>query len=132
MSIKPQSFDTTSPVVWSGGVLDVHGRDAQAFLHAQLMSDVKALVPGAWQWTGWLTAKGRVIALGALRRLEEDRFRLFLPDHPAGELGEKAAALRVPLEADVRNAGAGRSAVFVRRNPTAWTSAIAGWAWVNP
>ena len=84
MSIKP----TASPV-WPGGVLEVHGRDAFAFLHAQLMSDVKALAPGTWQWSGWLNAKGRVIALGALQRLDEERFRWLLPDHPADELAPK-------------------------------------------
>jgi tRNA-modifying protein YgfZ len=84
MSIKP----TASPV-WPGGVLDVRGRDAQAFLHAQLMSDVKALAPGAWQWTGWLTAKGRVLALGALQRVADEHFRWLLPDHPAAGLGEQ-------------------------------------------
>jgi folate-binding protein YgfZ len=70
-------------------VLEVHGRDAQAFLHAQLASDVKALAPGAWHWSAWLNAKGRVIVLAALQRLEEQRFRLLLPDHPAGELAPK-------------------------------------------
>jgi folate-binding protein YgfZ len=84
MSIKPNPF-----AVWPGGVLDVHGRDAQAFLHAQLTSDVKALAPGAWQWSGWLNPKGRVIPLAALQRAEEHRFRLLLPDHPAAQLAEK-------------------------------------------
>lgn len=84
MSIKPNP-----PVVWSGGVLEVHGRDAHAFLHAQVMSDVRALEDGQWQWSGWLSAKGRVIALGLLQRVAGDRFLWLLPDHPAAELAAK-------------------------------------------
>lgn len=84
MSIKPNDAP-----VWPGGVLDVHGRDALAFLHAQLMSDVKALVDGGTQWSGWLNAKGRVIALALLQRVDGERFRLWLPDHPAAQLAEK-------------------------------------------
>jgi folate-binding protein YgfZ len=84
MSIKPNP-----PVVWPGGVLEVHGRDALAFLHAQLMSDVRTLADGQWQWSGWLSAKGRVIALGLLQRVAADRFHWLLPDHPAAELAAR-------------------------------------------
>jgi folate-binding protein YgfZ len=84
MTIKPNDH-----AAWRGGVLDVHGRDALAFLHAQLMSDVRELVDGRWQWSGWLSAKGRVIALGLLQRLDGERLRWWLPDHPAAELAQK-------------------------------------------
>ena len=42
-------------------VLEFKGVDAVRFAQAQLMSDVAALQGGAWQWTGWLTPKGRQI-----------------------------------------------------------------------
>ena len=87
MSIKPNPAP-----VWRGGVLEAHGRDALAFLHAQLMSDVKALSNGGWQWSGWLSAKGRVIALAALQRVDEQRFRLWLPDHSAAFVSPDCAA----------------------------------------
>ncbi|WP_024890016.1 YgfZ/GcvT domain-containing protein [Luteimonas huabeiensis] len=63
--------------------LAVEGRDAPKFAQAQFMNDVAALAPGHWQWNGWLTPKGRVIALFALLRLDEERFRLLLLDADA-------------------------------------------------
>ena len=49
------------------------------------MSDVTALVAGHWHWSGWLTPKGRVIALFALIVLDEETIWLLLPDaDPAG------------------------------------------------
>lgn len=66
-------------------VLEISGRDAVAFAHAQFMNDVAGLAPGCWQWNGWLTAKGRVVALFALLKLDAERLWLLLPDvDPAG------------------------------------------------
>ncbi len=59
------------------------GRDAVAFAHAQTMNDVAALSDGEWHWNGWLTPKGRVIALFALLRLDADTLWLLLPDADA-------------------------------------------------
>lgn len=59
------------------------GRDAVAFAHAQTMNDVAALADGEWHWNGWLTPKGRVIALFALLRLDADTVWLVLPDADA-------------------------------------------------
>jgi folate-binding protein YgfZ len=66
-------------------VLAITGRDAVKFAHAQFMSEVAALAPGRWQWSGWLTPKGRVIALFALLRLDDETLWLLLPDFEAGE-----------------------------------------------
>ncbi|QDQ74747.1 folate-binding protein YgfZ [Pseudoluteimonas lycopersici] len=65
------------------------GRDAVKFAHAQFMSDVAALAPGHWQWSGWLTPKGRVIALFALLKLDDETLWLLLPDFGAGELASQ-------------------------------------------
>lgn len=91
LSPTPMTFKTNLPAgacpALSGfGVLGVSGRDAGAFLQAQVMSDVAALVPGQWHWSGWLTPKGRVIALFALLRLADDRYLLVTPDMAAAEL----------------------------------------------
>ena len=59
------------------------GRDAVAFAHAQTMNDVAALSDGEWHWNGWLTPKGRVIALFALLRLDADTLWLLLSDADA-------------------------------------------------
>lgn len=70
-------------------VLAITGRDAVAFAQAQFMNDVAALADGGWHWNGWLTAKGRVIALFALLRLDAETLWLVLPDAGASELATK-------------------------------------------
>ncbi len=64
-------------------LIALSGRDAVAFAHAQTMNDVAALADGEWHWNGWLTPKGRVIALFALLRLDTDTVWLVLPDADA-------------------------------------------------
>lgn len=61
-------------------VLEITGHDAVAFAQAQFMNDVAALGDGQWQWSGWLNAKGRIIALFALLRLDPETLWLLLPD----------------------------------------------------
>ncbi len=72
-------------------VVALHGRDALAFAQAQTMNDVAALADGQWHWNGWLTPKGRVIALFALLRIDAETVWLLLPDAAPEAL---AAALR--------------------------------------
>ena len=67
-------------------VLVLEGPDAARFAQAQFMNDVDALAPGHWQWNGWLSAKGRVIALFALLKLDPQQLWLLLPDADPGEL----------------------------------------------
>ncbi len=62
------------------GVVELLGPDAVGFAQAQFMSDVGALAVGHWHWSGWLTPKGRVVALFAAARLAEDCLWLVLPD----------------------------------------------------
>jgi folate-binding protein YgfZ len=50
------------------------------------MNDVAALAPGHWQWNGWLTPKGRVVALFALLKIDAERLWLLLPDVDPGAL----------------------------------------------
>jgi folate-binding protein YgfZ len=61
-------------------VLALQGRDALAFAHAQFMNDARPLEDGQWQWSGWLTPKGRVVALFALLRRGPEELWLVLPD----------------------------------------------------
>jgi folate-binding protein YgfZ len=61
-------------------VIALSGRDAATFAQAQFMSDLNALAPGHWHWSGWLTPKGRVIALFALLKFDEETLWLLLPD----------------------------------------------------
>lgn len=59
-------------------VISLQGPDAIAFAQAQFMNDVHALTRGQWQWNGWLSAKGRLLALFALLRSEPDRLLAIL------------------------------------------------------
>lgn len=69
-------------------VVALHGRDALAFVQAQAMNDVAALADGQWHWNGWLTPKGRVIALFALLRLDAETAWLLVPDADPASLAD--------------------------------------------
>lgn len=69
-------------------LMALSGRDALAFSQAQFMNDVTLLRDGQWQWNGWLTPKGRVIALFALLRVDRETLWLVLPDADPGPLAE--------------------------------------------
>jgi folate-binding protein YgfZ len=86
MTFKTNLSAASCPALSGFSVLEARGADAAAFLQAQSMNDVTALAPGHWHWNGWLTPKGRVVALFALLRLAPDRFWLVLPDFPAADL----------------------------------------------
>ncbi|MGV8940145.1 MAG: YgfZ/GcvT domain-containing protein [Lysobacter sp.] len=70
-------------------ILTFQGRDAIAFAQAQFMNDVAALDAGQWQWNGWLTPKGRVIALFALLKWDGETLWLVLPDADPETLGAR-------------------------------------------
>lgn len=59
-------------------LLRVSGDDASAFLHNQFTNDVNGLAPGAAQWNGWCTPKGRLLATFVLAR-DAEGFLLLLP-----------------------------------------------------
>ncbi len=80
MPDNPQTPQTSWFALPDHQVVAISGRDAVAFAHAQTMNDVGALQDGQWQWNGWLTAKGRVIALFAVIRIDSDTLWLLLPD----------------------------------------------------
>ncbi len=86
-------------------ILAIAGRDAVKFAHAQFMSDAAALAPGRWQWSGWLTPKGRVIALFALLRVDDQTLWLLLPDFDARELAAQLQryVFRSKLKLEVRD-----------------------------
>lgn len=69
----------------------LEGPDAAAFAHAQFSSKVDALPVGQWQFSAWLDAKGRVVALFHLARLQHDRYLLLLR---GGEAAPMVDALR--------------------------------------
>jgi folate-binding protein YgfZ len=80
MSDNPQPAPCEDFALPDHRVLALCGRDASAFAQAQFMNEVAALAPGHWQWNGWLTPKGRVVALFALLKLDAETLWLLLPD----------------------------------------------------
>ena len=86
-------------------VIALTGRDAVAFAQAQLMNDVESAPAGRWQWTGWLTPKGRVIAVLALLRIAGDTLWLIGPDADAATLAAQLQrfVLRRQLTVTVRD-----------------------------
>lgn len=69
-------------------VIELHGADATRFAQAQFMSDVAALACGHWHWSGWLTPKGRVVAVFAVLKLADERLWLLLPDASPNPLAD--------------------------------------------
>ncbi|MBE0565937.1 MAG: tetratricopeptide repeat protein [Krumholzibacteria bacterium] len=84
---------------WNGapalGALLVAGRDAGAFLQAQLTSDVAALAPGAGQLSARLDRKGALVAWFSLHRLPEQGqpFATYLALLPGAEISGLLADL---------------------------------------
>ncbi|MEN1972576.1 folate-binding protein [Luteimonas sp. MJ204] len=87
---KPAAAQAPFFALSDHALLALEGRDAIAFAQAQFMGDLSKLADGQWQWSGWLTPKGRVQALFALLRVGPETLRLLLPDGDADAL---AAAL---------------------------------------
>lgn len=70
-------------------VLEISGPDTLVFMQAQCMNDASLLADGRWQWNGWLTPQGRVIALFALLRRDTQTLWCVLPDLPATALAQQ-------------------------------------------
>jgi len=83
---------TAEPLVFAlpdHRIVSLTGRDAPAFAQAQFMNDVAALAIGHWQWNGWLTPKGRVIALFELLKTDPETLLLIVADADPVELVAK-------------------------------------------
>ena len=80
MHDNPQASASNTFALPGHRLITLEGRDAVAFAQAQFMNDLALLEPGQWQWNGWLTPKGRVIALFALLKVSDEAIWLVLPD----------------------------------------------------
>ena len=89
MSDKSPSLPDHFSALPGHRVLALEGRDAASFAQAQFTNDVDGLADGHWQWSGWLTPKGRIVALFALLRFDAERLWLVLPDADPAELAEQ-------------------------------------------
>jgi len=70
-------------------VLGLSGPDAAAFAQAQFANDVLSLADGHWQWNAWLTAKGRVLAVFQLLRLDPEHLLLVCHDGGVEAMAEQ-------------------------------------------
>jgi folate-binding protein YgfZ len=70
-------------------LLSLRGVEAAAFAHAQFASDVTALPLRHWQWSAWLSAKGRTLAVFQLLRLDEEHVLLVLADGDADAIASQ-------------------------------------------
>lgn len=70
-------------------LLSLEGADAAVFAHAQFSSDVTALPVRHWQWSAWLSAKGRTIAVFQLIRVDPDTVLLLLADGDADAIASQ-------------------------------------------
>lgn len=104
MPDNPQALPEQAFALPGHHVIALEGRDAVAFAQSQFMNDVKSLADGHWQWSGWLTPKGRVIALFALLRLSEQKVWLLLPDADAAAIAQslKRFVFRSKVAIDLR------------------------------
>ncbi|MDG6348332.1 folate-binding protein [Luteimonas sp. 8-5] len=86
-------------------VVTLEGRDALAFAHAQFMNDSRPLADGQWQWSGWLSPKGRVLALFVFLRRGPECAWLVLPDADAQGFADalKRFVFRSKVAIDVRD-----------------------------
>ncbi|WP_217535913.1 folate-binding protein [Stenotrophomonas sp. GbtcB23] len=70
-------------------LLSLRGVDAAAFAHAQFASDVTALPVLHWQWSAWLSAKGRTLAVFQLLKLDQEHMLLVLADGDADAIASQ-------------------------------------------
>jgi len=82
---KSAAIDADVFVLPDLSVVALTGADAARFAQAQFMNHVAALPAGQWQWNGWLTPKGRVVALFALIKRAEDALLAVLLDADPAE-----------------------------------------------
>ncbi|PSD49643.1 folate-binding protein YgfZ, partial [Stenotrophomonas maltophilia] len=93
-------------------LLSLQGTDAAVFAHAQFSGDVTALPLLHWQWSAWLSAKGRTLAVFQLLRLADDHVMLVLADGDADAIASQLQRfvfrrkVKVQVRSDLAVAGA--------------------------
>ena len=82
-------------------VLELSGSDAQAFLQAQVPSDVRVLNPQKAQISGWCTAKGRLLTTFVLWPIDEG-YRLILASDVADSIAKRLKMYVLRLKVQIR------------------------------
>ena len=76
-------------------VLRLSGPDALTFLQSQLTNDVAALAVGRWQWQGYCSPKGRLLATFALARVGEDGWEAVVHSSTIDALAKRLTMFRM-------------------------------------
>ena len=77
------------------------GPDAQAFLQSQLTNDVDALAPGAWQWQGYCSPKGRLLATFALVRVAATEYVAVIHRSLGASISKRLTMYRLRSKVDI-------------------------------
>ncbi|MQP74550.1 folate-binding protein [Stenotrophomonas sp. MYb238] len=88
-------------------VLGLSGPDAVAFAQAQFANDVASLADGHWQWNAWLSAKGRVLAVFQLLRLDAEHLLLVCHDGGVEAMAEQLRRFVFRRKVAIAPAGTG-------------------------
>lgn len=83
--------------------IEVRGRDAASYLHAQLANDIQAIEPGQWRFGSYCQVDGRVQSLMLCARIEPDIFRLLLPEDNAAEVEKRLTMYKVRAQCTIRS-----------------------------
>ncbi len=70
-------------------LVSLSGPDCVAFAQAQFSNDVPSLADNHWQWSTWLSAKGRVLSIFQLLRVDAQTLLLVCHDGGAEAMAEQ-------------------------------------------
>ncbi len=86
-------------------LLSLRGTEAVLFAHAQFSSDVTALPLRHWQWSAWLSAKGRTLSVFQLLKVDAEHVMLVLADGDADAIASQLQrfVFRRKVKIEVRN-----------------------------
>src|SRR5262245_39063127 len=110
-------------------LIRISGDDAGAFLHGQFTNDVEALAPGASQWSGWCTAKGRLLATFLLVRRADD-YLMLLPAEIAEPVRKRLAMFVLRSKVKLEDASATIARIGIAGPGAA--QVVAGWLGAEP
>ena len=96
-------------------ILDVTGEDAEAFLHAQVPSDIRLLNAESAQISGWCTAKGRLLTTFVIWPIENG-YRLVLANDVRDAIAKRLKMYVMRLKVQVTPAA---EVVYGLLNPPA-------------
>ncbi len=109
-------------------IIEFDGPDAGAFLQSQLTNDVASLAIGRWQWQGYCTAKGRLIATLALVRAAEARYLAFVHASLAPVLVKRLTMFRLRAKLAIAESTTLAAAFHLGEDAPALPSGSLTWA----